>query len=156
MNWYKTLKLRDFLLKEAESDEHKRLKTQLGQWAVSRGYAEEQSTFESGVEPDVLRLNRAKPFLFVGDAKTVSSEPASRAATRKRLGQYFREFAGALAAGEFQGSTLAVATNSREGAEAWVEELNSMAAECGIAGPDRQPPAFQIEPTDEQTFIVYW
>ena len=156
MNWYKRLAFREFLLKEAESDEHKRLKVQLGEWAVSRGYAAEQSVFESGAEPDVLRQHADRPFLFVGDAKWVVSEPASRAATRKRLEQYFRDFVEMLAAGKIEGGTIAIATNTLAGAEAWVEQLNSLASECRLTGPDGQPPEFQVEAVDAQTFVTFW
>jgi hypothetical protein len=156
MNWFKKSQFREWLIKEAESNEHRRLKERLGQWAVSKGYSEAQIAFESGVEPDVLRLNAEGPLLFVGDAKNFATEPASRLATRRRLAQYFRKFAGALEAKIIKGGTLAVATNSEKGAQEWVAELNAMAFDHGLTNAENGPPSFNIDKIDDRTFVVFW
>jgi hypothetical protein len=60
-----------FLVKEAISKEHERIRGELDQFADARGFKLKLSELPNGLRPDVLRVNMdaGKMYIFLGDAK---------------------------------------------------------------------------------------
>jgi hypothetical protein len=61
----------------------------LESWATNHGFATECKEFPDESIPDVLRTNRSKDILFVGDAKDVINEMIRNKEILKRILKYF-------------------------------------------------------------------
>ncbi len=137
--------------------EHERLKRELRAWAIAEGFDTEYDRLPSGSIPDVLRGQKAGPFLFCGDAKDSANETIENSETLKRIGGYFDEFASLLGDdGGFKGGILAIATNSEEEADNWVGALNVLAKRAGMTG-NGKPPSFRVSETKPgETWVIWW
>lgn len=148
-------------LLENPSPEHEEMREILRTWAKKEfSYkslgSDSISTEDGRIEPDVVlfrELGKASFELFIGDAKW--SERANDPDSKKRLLRYFKIFQGFLTSGLIDGGTLAVITDTRKKAKAWVPELNEIAEEAGIIGSRGGKPNFQVVEY-RKSWIAWW
>lgn len=143
-------------LTKAASDEHDRLQSDLDAWAAGRSFSNSYPALPSGKRPDVLRSDKEKKYLFIGDAKNAENETCKNAETCDRLDNYFKEFAEFISVG-WQGGTLAVATNTESDANNWVQVLNTLAMKNRLVNADQSRAVFRVEKiSSKKTWIIFW
>lgn len=151
-------RLIEALLEEGgPSPEHERLKADLTDWALFKGYSKAYKKFQNGSEPDVLRENPQGKYLFVGDAKNSENETADNSETLSRIQTYFKQFVLLLGPERYKGGILAVATNNENEANKWVPVLNTLArAACIVSGSGCLADFSVVKLDGKMTWIIYW
>lgn len=150
------------LLKQAESDEHIRLKQALAEWFKAnfeQGNSLESIPELSGIKPDVLLWSRQGQYLLLGDAKNASNETPANRETLIRIKNYMEVFAECCHINNAQrlsGGILAIATNSKEAATGWIYALNQLANLAGLTDGDGGLPNFQVAQHDAKTWVTWW
>jgi hypothetical protein len=138
-----------FLVKEAVSKEHERIRAELDQFAQERGFKTRLDELPNGLRPDVLRVRTEgeSTYLFLGDAKVPENENPGRLDTLLRISRYVDAFARYLGEKRIAGGYIAIATNSKESAEQWLEPLKGMARERGLTTSSGGEPSFRVVQT---------
>jgi hypothetical protein len=143
-------------LLEAVSPEHERLKGDLNEWAIAKGYPEVINRLPSGRSPDVLRFDPDVQHLFLGDAKNADNETPRNSNTTRRIAGYVFEY-GTLLGGKIRGGIFAIATNSEAEAQEWVLPLNLFCVMSQITDADGNRADFQIDKLEgKNTWIIWW
>jgi hypothetical protein len=148
-------KLAELIVLAEASATHRRLQGQLHDWARSRGFTLDYDNLD-GLQPDVLCGDPGKTWAFIGDAKVSAHEGPSTAATCARLLRYFVAFAELLRNKAVSGGILAVATDSPDVAEMWIERLGLLATVAGLSGSGHRPPKFAVTDVGGDCWVTWW
>jgi hypothetical protein len=135
-----------FLVKEAVSKEHERIRMELDNFAEARGFTTRLDKLPNGLRPDVLRLSggAGSTLLFLGDAKVPENENPERFERLLRVSRYLDAFARYLGEKRIVGGFLAIATNSEDSATQWVMPLTEAAVERGLTTAGGDAPSFRV------------
>ena len=136
----------------APGSEHERLRAELENWSIQRGFEKSPAVFPQDMRPDVLGEKQSSEgkFLFLGDAKDFANETAGRQDTCDEIEKYFTEFCKLLSKG-YAGGTLAIATNDAKAANDWVPKLNEIAQKASLKAP-----SFKNEQISTEAWVIYW
>lgn len=128
----------------AETREHKRVKQELRAYAIEAGFAEEWDVWDES-EPDVLRWDRERSALFVGDSKNADVETATRKDTIHRIEHYFEVVDFLFKKRLIERVVFVVGTNDPAVTDGWERKLTELAVQYSLIYRDGTPLVFNTE-----------